>query len=186
MATQETTTNVSDSIRSISGYHSAALIDGLDNDRKYQSKSHRHDGEKLAQALGWFSIGLGLGEILAPKQICKIAGLSDGKEDSHSTLLRAFGGRELASGIGILSKRKPTEWMWSRVAGDIMDLACLTAGFASPKAERGKLSAAIATVAGVTVLDILCAKRLSRSSGKLTSSGSIRVIKSIIVNRPAE
>jgi len=184
MATREITTRTDEGPQSISGYGSMKSANELRNPGKHPSGSHDQTGENLAQVLGWFSIGLGASEILAPKQLRKAAGLEDG--DGHHVLLRTLGVREIASGVGILSRRRPTEWVWSRVAGDVMDLASLATGLASSKAKRGKLIAAIAAVAGVTVLDVLCAKRLSHSSGKLTTSGAIRVKKSIIVNSPAE
>ncbi|HVF68693.1 MAG TPA: hypothetical protein VM914_13570, partial [Pyrinomonadaceae bacterium] len=33
------------------------------------------DAEKLARGLGWFSIGLGLAEVLAPGGVAKISGV---------------------------------------------------------------------------------------------------------------
>src|SRR6476661_10771639 len=71
--------------------------------------------ERLARGLGWFSIGLGLTELLAPGAVARLAG-GHGK---HTGLLRLYGLRELASGAMIFSKgRKPAAAVWSRVAGD--------------------------------------------------------------------
>ncbi|MGZ3159036.1 MAG: hypothetical protein ACXU7H_08125, partial [Burkholderiaceae bacterium] len=81
-------------------------------------KESRHDG--LTKALGWFSVGLGIAQIVAPRTISRLAGLG------HSPILvRAVGLREIASGVGILSDRNPSGWLWTRVAGDAMDLALL-------------------------------------------------------------
>jgi uncharacterized membrane protein len=184
MGTQEITSKIGGSPQPTSSYQSQKLVNGRINHRQNQPHSHNGNGEKLAQALGWFSVGLGVGEVLAPKQVSKVAGFGDG--DGHPILLRAFGLREIASGVGMLSRRRPTVWAWSRVAGDVIDLTCLATGLSSPKAKRGKVLAALATIAGVTVVDVLCAKRLSKSTGKITSSGAIRVKKSIIINRPVE
>ena len=71
--------------------------------------------EKLAQALGWLSIGLGLAEIAAPRGLAKLIGVT-----GNRTLLRVLGLREIASGVGILSRRRPVGWLWSRVGGDII------------------------------------------------------------------
>jgi uncharacterized membrane protein len=97
-------------------------------------------------------------------------------------LLRAVGLRELASGIGILTNRKPGGWLWGRVAGDLMDLALLRMAFAKRRANRLRLTAATAAVAGVTALDVCCSlEHLQAESG--TADGG-RVNKTVIINRP--
>ena len=40
--------------------------------------------------------------------------------------MRGLGVREITSGVGILSNERTAEWLWSRVAGDVMDLALLS------------------------------------------------------------
>ena len=71
-------------------------------------------------ASGWFSIGLGLAECLMPRTMARAVGL-EGKEN----LLRAFGMREIATGVGLLMSRDPEPWVWGRVAGDALDLGAL-------------------------------------------------------------
>src|ERR1700712_14640 len=73
----------------------------------------------LARFLGYFSIGLGLAEALAPNTMGHITGVR------QKGLVQAYGIREIVCGIGILSSNRPTEWMWARVAGDTLDLATL-------------------------------------------------------------
>ena len=51
--------------------------------------------DRAARALGWFSIGLGMAELVAPGRLARMLGL-DGKDG----LIRSFGARELASGGG--------------------------------------------------------------------------------------
>src|SRR5258705_13702382 len=53
------------------------------------------------------------------------------------------------------------EAVWSRVAGDALDLASLGIGFTSPNAKRGRLAFATAGVLAVSALDLICAKQLS-------------------------
>jgi uncharacterized membrane protein len=136
--------------------------------------------ERLAKGLGWFSIGLGLAETVAPGGVARLAGLPQ-----RRGMLRTFGVREIGSGVGILSERRPTTWVWSRVVGDVLDLAALAAAFASPRARRGRVAAATAAVAGVTALDVLCARRLSRGTGVATTDtpGGVRFQTAITVNR---
>ena len=133
--------------------------------------------KRLARGLGWFSVGLGLTELLAPRAIAKISGVSN----AHTGLIRLYGLRELASGIAIFSQEKPTEAVWSRVAGDALDLASLGAAFTSPNAKRGRVAFATANVLAVTALDLICAKQLSGNGNQ-----GIHAKASCIVNRPPE
>jgi uncharacterized membrane protein len=137
--------------------------------------------EALARGLGWFSIGLGLAELIVPRRIARLSGVPP-----RRGLLRAYGMRELTSGVGILAEKRPTMWLWSRVAGDVLDLASLAGALASRRSRRGRVLAATAAVAGVTALDVLCARRLSQVDGRSTSDtgDGVRVRASITVNRP--
>ena len=137
--------------------------------------------QRLARALGWFSIGLGLAELLAPRAVGRLAGGTG----AHAGLTRLYGLREIASGLIIFSQgRKPVSGMWSRVGGDAIDLATLGALAVSPKANRAGLAFAAANVLAVTALDVVCAKELTRQAGTLTDDGAVRVTKSIAINRP--
>ncbi len=118
--------------------------------------------DRLARALGWFSIGLGIAEVVAPQGVARLVGLEE--DDGNHRLLRGIGMREIASGIGILSQRKPTPWVWSRVAGDALDLALLGSALRSDKAQRGRIVAATAAVLGVTALDVYVGTRLYRNA----------------------
>lgn len=141
-------------------------------------------GLPLATALGWFSIGLGVAQLLAPSAVGKVSGVGN-----HSAVLRAVGLREIASGLGILTQRKPTAGLWSRVAGDAMDLALLASAARSPRARGGRLAIAAAAVAGVAVLDMLSSiEHTKRPSDGLDAewSDDVRVEKAITVNRSAE
>src|SRR5437763_17191827 len=73
-------------------------------------------GEGLARLLGWFSIGLGLAEVLAPDTVAELSGTP------YPKLLQACGLREIVCGVGILSSKQPAGWVWARVAGDALDL----------------------------------------------------------------
>lgn len=110
---------------------------------------------QLARGLGWFSIGLGVAQIVAPRRISRLIGVSP-----HPTLMLALGVRELVSGVGILQGRRPSGWLWSRVAGDGMDLAMLATALASGRNARGRVALATAAVAGVTALDLLSSQQV--------------------------
>jgi Predicted integral membrane protein len=148
--------------------------------REAQRQFESDDGsaKRLATALGWFSIGLGLAEVLAPRGLAKLIGV----RNDYPILFRVLGLREITSGVGILTQHKPAGWLWSRVAGDAMDLSLLCAALNSDDSDRTKVAMATAAVIGVTALDILNAQQLS---GNQTSGGIVRV-KSITINRKPE
>ncbi|HEY0848011.1 MAG TPA: SRPBCC family protein [Noviherbaspirillum sp.] len=140
--------------------------------------------ERLAKTLGWFSIGLGLAQVLAPHRMSRAVGI-----DQRPRLMQTLGVREIASGVGILTQRQPAGWLWSRVAGDAMDLALLGAAARSPRSDRRLVSLATALVAGVTVLDLLSSvdnTRRQRAAPKEDASGEVRLEKSLIINRSPE
>jgi uncharacterized membrane protein len=136
--------------------------------------------ERLATFLGWFSIGLGLAEVIAPKSFAKLIG-ARGK---HTSFIRfACGLREITAGIGILTKPRPTEWVWARVAGDAMDLTALCVALSSDDTDRDRLTAATASVIGVTALDIYTAQKLSTEPG---AHGGMAQVNTVTINRPPE
>ena len=141
-------------------------------------------GEGLANALGWFSIGLGVAQIVAPRAMSRLVGVDD--DGRNAVVMRTLGLREITAGIGILSKPRAPEWVWSRVAGDMMDLAMLGKALTSSDNRRGKTTAATLAVLGVTALDVLCADQLSRRAEGEQGKSVIRVRKSITVGRPPE
>jgi len=140
----------------------------------------RVSAERLARGLGWFSIGLGLAELLAPALVARLAG----GRGRHTGLIRLYGLREIASGVAIFSQgRKPAGAVWTRVAGDAMDLATLGLAFAAPGTNKAGVAFATANVLGVTALDVACARELARETGAMTQGGAIRLKRSIVVNR---
>lgn len=116
-------------------------------------------GNSLARFLGYFSIGLGLAEVLATQQVARLSGVR------QEGLLQAYGVREILCGIGILSSSRPTGWLWARVAGDALDLAAAAENLADTGgARRARLIGTIAALAGAAALDVVCASQLSAAS----------------------
>lgn len=136
---------------------------------------------QLAKGLGWFSIGLGLAEVAVPNLVANLIGVSD--DSKTRNILRFYGARELAAGVGILAQSNPSGWLWARVAGDAVDLTSLVKAAISEDNNRAKAISATAAVAGVTVADILCALQLS--NGK-NGNGSSAITSSITISRPVE
>jgi uncharacterized membrane protein len=147
----------------------------------------RDNREKLVKGLGWFSIGLGLVEIFAPRTLSRLIGVKP-----HTGLMRLFGIREIVSGVGILTQPNSADWINARVAGDAMDLTVLSGSFFVEKTDPARLALATAAVAGVTAVDILCSKDLKEGPGTQmpvtpAGPGVVSLRRSLIVNRsPAE
>ena len=158
-----------------------AIQERRENPRNSKNGIH----ERVATGLGWFSIGLGLAEVLAPDKVAELIGINDG--DRTRAVLRSYGLREITAGIGILSQSQSAGWLWARVAGDVLDLASLGKVLASGNADRTRVATATAAVLGVTALDVFCGQKLSRGAGRGSAAETTaRLRKSIIVDRPPE
>jgi hypothetical protein len=97
-----------------------------------------------------------MAEVLAPGHLARFLGMEERTER-----IRAYGAREIMSGIGILAQQDPTPWIWARVGGDALDLATLATGLDDGNPRKQNVMAAVAAVAGVTMLDAICAQRLT-------------------------
>ena len=136
------------------------------------------DKDSLAQFLGWFSIGLGTAQIAMPKTLCKIVGAGD--DGNAPRVMRLLGLRELTQGTGILTRPRPTAWLWSRVGGDVLDLSLLLA--IAVRNRKARTAFAIANVVAVTVPDVYESRFLSRKRGPVRSAKRIR--KAVTIDRP--
>lgn len=125
--------------------------------RNDSGKTTLMNEHQLARNLAAFSVGLGLAELLAPRAVARLIGVSE----EHEKTLQLLGLREIASGLGIM-QGKPPYFLWSRVAGDLMDLSFLGAALKSPRNDHRRVESAMIAVAGVTVLDILASVLQSR------------------------
>lgn len=132
-----------------------------------QRNSHQeyrlnHTARKAARTLGWFSIGLGVAELLMPRALASTVGLP-----GRAGLLRLYGLREIATGVGLLLTNKPAPWIYARIGGDALDLATL--GVAAYRGnEPVNTAIALGSVASITAADIACAQGLSKET-KLTT-----------------
>lgn len=108
---------------------------------------------QIAKGLGWFSIGLGVTEVMAAPQLETCLGMTDA-----TSQIRAYGVREIGSGLAILfQKPNLTGPLWSRVAGDVMDVSTLQEWNTELNPRRHNVHWALAIVAAVTVLDVFSA-----------------------------
>jgi hypothetical protein len=128
---------------------------------------HRDSGSDLmARGLGVFSLMLGAMEIAGARPLAAMLGIR-----GQEPVIQAMGAREILQGAAILAARDPTPWIWVRVAGDVIDIAGLAAAYAIRDGNRRQrrdaargISMALLAVLGVTALDYLNARRLSREN----------------------
>ena len=139
---------------------------------------------KIATGLGWFSIGLGAAELLFPRQVARLVG----SRNNHTALMRFYGLRELAAGVGILTNQtNPAPWLWARVAGDALDLASLGATLAGPANNGAATVFGIVNVAAVTALDVICAQRLTEEQQQHPAEPPrARIRQSIAIDKSPE
>jgi hypothetical protein len=104
--------------------------------------------DRLARAMGWFSVGLGVTELVAPGQLARWLGMEDKEK-----LIRAYGARELASAVPTLTMDKHVG-LAMRIAGDALDLGTLATGLSRDNPKRNNVAIATAMVFGVTLLDL--------------------------------
>jgi uncharacterized membrane protein len=153
----------------------------------YAQARPSHEG--LAAGLGWFSLALGTAELAAPRAMARLIGIPD--DPRLVGVLRAFGAREIASGLGLLAQPDHAGWAWSRVGGDAIDLAFLGSAANEESANHQRLALAAAAVAGVAALDLICARGLQEERGQRRLAGGhiedeVSVEKSVTVKRPIE
>jgi hypothetical protein len=105
--------------------------------------------DRLARGLGWFSIGLGIAELVAPGRIARALGIGHKRG-----LIRAYGARELAAAVPTLSVDKNVG-LAARIGGDALDLGTLAFALRPHNPKRGNAAIAFAMVAGITILDLV-------------------------------
>lgn len=111
--------------------------------------------EQVARGLGWFSIGLGLVEMLAPRPLATVLGTP------NTGLIRVFGLRNFVAGVGVLALNKPTApWLWARAGGDTLDIAALIMTYQNNPETQKVVGFSVANVLAITALDVWCAQQL--------------------------
>jgi uncharacterized membrane protein len=135
------------------------------------SATRAHPLERRAVGLGWFSIGLGLAQLFAPRQVARLIGADDDPK-TRATLM-GVGVRELTCGVGLLSKSRPATWAWARFAGDMMDLVLLGRAWQANPASREKMLGVGGTVLGVAWADAQTAIELGRTQLRASRQGIV-------------
>jgi hypothetical protein len=126
------------------------------------------DKDRLAKGLGWFSLGLGVPQLLAPQQVTRFMGIAGTRR--NQVIMRAVGLREVAGAVGILQHPRPARFLFARVAGDAMDLLLLRTALRAEGNARHRVAAAAAAVTGIAVLDVIASAKTSRPSQRLLTA----------------
>jgi len=130
-------------------------------DTRYTRPHDRGQGAHagLARSLGWFSIALGVAEVLAPRAMARMCGM----QRQAAGLVRLYGVREIATGIGILRAHNAAPWLWARVGGDVLDVATLAATADKRSVHSlARAGTAMFNVGGVAALDLYAAQNYRR------------------------
>ena len=111
--------------------------------------------DRFGRALGWFSLGLGLMEMVAPQTVTRTLGM-----EGHEGLVRAYGAREIGAGMLSLSTERSLG-LWSRVAGDALDIGTVVTIAGRNGRKRGAVCLTLAVLAGVAAVDLLAAQAVT-------------------------
>lgn len=117
----------------------------------------------LVRVLSGASFGLGVSELVAPGKVAAIAGVDDTRRSRR--VIRALGVRECGHGAALLAG--PPELVWTRVAGDVLDMALLIAGVVARgpgRRRQGVISAAL--LSGIAGLDLYAALRTTGNEAR--------------------
>ncbi len=139
----------------------------------------------LVTALCGASFALGISELVAPGKVAAVAGVDD--TDGTRCVIRALGVRECGHGAALLGG--PDRLVWTRVAGDALDMGLLLAGVSrrgrGPR-RRGMIAAA--ALSGIAGADLYAALRTGReASGRHAYGGRHMTLRAAVtVGRPPE
>lgn len=147
--------------------------------------------ERIAEGLGWFSLGLGAAQLLAPGALNRLAGIHD---DAAARLAQRFVGvREVGAFAAIMIDRpRPALPLWSRVGGDLIDLALLGRAWERKRESAPRLALTIANIVAVTGLDTYAAIRHTKAErrrepemeGKAAGGGPVQVKAAVTIRKP--
>ncbi|MGN6333419.1 MAG: SRPBCC family protein [Motilibacteraceae bacterium] len=124
--------------------------------------------------LGLASLALGVPLLARPAQALALMGLAD-KADRRQ-LATLVGGRELAAAAALLA-RPSRFWLWSRVAGDVMDLALLRSALNGNRRDQpARTRATMGVAAGIGLADLVAAVsyRAAHSPLVLTATTTVQ------------
>jgi uncharacterized membrane protein len=135
----------------------------------------------LVKGLGGASLGLGLSEIFAPAKVAGLAGID--QTGRSRSVIRALGIRECGHAAALLFG--PAPLVWTRVAGDALDLSLLGAALAKRRqGGRRRGAASAVALAGIAAADLYAALRTTRNGdGRHANAPRHRTLRAAITVR---
>jgi uncharacterized membrane protein len=125
---------------------------------------------RRARGLGLVSLGLGVAQLTAPGALRRLTGVADSTMSRRVVPLA--GARELVHATGLLATRRVGPWAWTRVAGDVIDLATLAVAFSrGTGSHRRRLATVTGAVLAITALDVVTAVQASRDGPASARTG---------------
>jgi hypothetical protein len=109
----------------------------------------------LSTSLGIASVTLGLSELLAPHGVARVAGVVPSERSRRA--IRFLGARECGHGAAILLGSP--RLVWTRVAGDVLDVSLLAKALRSPGANRRRGAVAMSALAVIGAADVWAARQ---------------------------
>jgi hypothetical protein len=133
----------------------------------------------LSGALGMGAIGLGMWGLLAPRSVRSFLGIP--KAVPVPVIQGLFGVRELVTGYTLAGDPTKSEMLWTRVFGDVFDIAVLGALSTPMNKKAHNARGALKFVLLVTALDVIAAIRMTdvqrncpASTNKTIRAGGVR------------
>ncbi|HYG25699.1 MAG TPA: hypothetical protein VD906_02220 [Caulobacteraceae bacterium] len=111
----------------------------------------------LSYALGQNAMGLGVWGTFFPRSVNRFLGMNA----DTSTVRVLFGLREFYTAFSLAGDPTRKDVLWTRVAGDIFDIAVLKSLDRPDNPKRGNARLALGVVVAVTALDAIAAWRMS-------------------------
>jgi len=166
-------------------------IDALTVGGANQQLSKGERWEKWEPALAWLGIGVGVAQLLMPRQVARVLGLSVGR--STTSTLRLCGAGQLLSGVGYVARAGSPSWRMARIGCQAINLAALGTALGTKKKRPWRrrspgwsMGSALVGVAAVTALDAWGYRRATgRRAKELAPSHPLELRASITVDRPA-
>lgn len=138
---------------------------------------------KTTRLLGLASLGLAAAPLLRTDEVARMTGTD--KSANASALLKSVGARELLHAATLLAG--PASMVWTRVAGDALDLTLLERARRDEKGQRRRrIALTAAAVVGITAVDLWAAVRTGRRQHGRGRPGPLHLDASITVNKPVE
>jgi uncharacterized membrane protein len=144
------------------------------------------EGRRSAKGLGVLSLGLGAAQLIAPDAIRRMSGVRN--SGVSRVLVPLAGVRGLAHAAGLLISQRKAPWVWTRVAGDVMDLTALGVAMLRRRGPQPRrVVGATGAVLAITAMDLISAARATWIGPGRLKGGPMELTAAVTVRKsPSE